>query len=71
MFFKKIEEIKQLHFTNMQTQPWKPTWYKGQTKEHPRSDILNLFNNLRAEALQNGYQLKDIPKEKVEYKIQL
>ena len=37
------EEIYQLHYTNMATQPWKPAWYTGQTAEHPRQDLADEF----------------------------
>ena len=68
---KQISEIKQLHFTNMQTQPWKPSWYRGETLDHPRIDIIDLYNNLKAEALTKGYAPREIPLERLNYQIQL
>lgn len=66
-----INEIYQLHFTNMSTQPWKPSWYKGEHKVHPRKDILDLYQNYKDEA--NVYsKLKDIDKtEYVDFEIAL
>lgn len=47
---RSIDEIFQLHFTNMSTQPWKPDWYKGEFKEHPRQDIVDLYKMLEQES---------------------
>ena len=64
-----INEIKQLHFTNMPTQPWKPKWYKGKTEEHPRKDILELYQNyLDNEDVKAIIRNKEIPKP-IKYKI--
>lgn len=38
-----LEDIWQLHYTNMATQPWKPSWYVGPKNEHPRDDIVQVF----------------------------
>jgi hypothetical protein len=46
----KVDEIYHLHFTRMNTQPWKPAWFKGKHAEHPRKDILALWNQYKAEA---------------------
>ena len=37
------DEIYQLHYTNMATQPWKPGWYTGQPQDHPRKDLVDEF----------------------------
>ena len=66
-----ISEIKQLHFTNMSTQPWKPKWFKGKQFEHPRQDLTNLFYDYKKEAEENGYTLRDTPTTKISYKIKL
>jgi len=68
---KPVEEIKQFHFTNMSTQPWKPDWYKGFKEDHPRKDIIKIFNDLKNEALQKGYSKRDLPANKVKFKISL
>ena len=39
----KFEEMYQLHFTNMATQPWCPAWYTGERIGHPRQDVIDLF----------------------------
>jgi len=51
---RDIEDIWHLHFTSMPTQPWKPSWYKGQHKQHPRQDLVDLWTNYRDEALKNS-----------------
>lgn len=66
---KEINQIKQFHFTNMQSQPWHPSWYKGEPLPHPRNDILKVYESLKLEALENGFKLKEFPKQKVKYKI--
>jgi hypothetical protein len=50
-----IEDIWHLHYTEMATQPWKPTWFTGQTREHPRADLVKLWQDTRAEAALNGW----------------
>lgn len=46
-----LNDIYQLHFTNMSTQPWTPNWYKGKTFKHPRSDIVEYFNAMDEESM--------------------
>lgn len=50
-----IEDMYQLHWTRMATQPWKPAWFRGITDEHPRRDLVELFEQLKVEAAENGY----------------
>lgn len=45
-----LKDIWQLHFTNMATQPWKPSWYTGETKEHPRPDVVRAWHDAVAES---------------------
>jgi len=47
-----IGDIWNLHFTSMPTQPWKPAWYKGLHKPHPRQDLVALWETYRDEMLQ-------------------
>lgn len=49
------EEIWQLHWTNMETQPWSPAWYKGLSGPHPRRDLVTIMNQLHSES---GIQLQ-------------
>ena len=49
-----IDEIWQLHYTNMATQPWRPEWYVGPTNEHPRDDIVKVFHDKLDEALEDN-----------------
>ena len=50
----KFEEMYQLHFTNMATQPWKPGWYTGVSANHPREDVVKLFHDKVEEAKAAG-----------------
>ena len=47
---RHLDDIYQLHFTNMSTQPWRPYWYKGEKKIHPRKDLLSLYDQFKKEA---------------------
>mgnify|MGYP001084895646 CR=1 FL=1 len=67
----QLTEIYQLHFTNMSTQPWKPTWYKGESQEHPRDDIIEIYSKLRQECESKGIKLKDIPDDPIDFNISL
>jgi lipopolysaccharide biosynthesis glycosyltransferase len=51
---RAIDDIWHLHYTEMATQPWKPAWFTGQTREHPRQDLVKLWHDMRAEAVLNG-----------------
>lgn len=51
------EEIYQLHYTHMPTQPWKPRWFTGIPEEHPRKDLVDLFHNTYKEAEEAGYSI--------------
>ena len=51
---KSLDDIYHLHYTEMSTQPWKPAWFTGQTQEHPRQDLVKLWQDTRAEAVING-----------------
>lgn len=68
-----LDEIYQLHFTNMSTQPWKPSWYTGVTKTHQRPDVVQAFYDTLAEAEKNGYSAKarreSLQQEIVQYNI--
>lgn len=37
------EDIWQLHFTNRNSQPWCPAWFKGERQEHKRPDLVELW----------------------------
>ena len=52
----KFEEMYQLHYTNMATQPWKPGWYTGQPMEHPREDVVKMYYKKVGEAKLAGMQ---------------
>ena len=51
----KIEDLWHLHYTNMSSQPWRPGWYNGEPTEHPRSDLVELFEDMLIEANDAGY----------------
>lgn len=59
---RRSSDIWHLHFTEMTTQPWKPKWAidtwnkKGHTftaKQHPRGDLVYIWNYLLKEAEKN------------------
>ena len=65
---RPLEDIWQLHFTNMATQPWKPAWYTGETKEHPRPDVVDAWVAAVNEAHSDGvYEYEH--KEPITYNI--
>lgn len=65
-----ITPFKQLHYTHMPTQPWNPTWFTGETEEHPNQDLVDLFWNSVECAEAVGYKREDyIPEGRVEYNI--
>ena len=45
-----------VHYTDMNTQPWKPYPKSFKYPEHPRKDMVDLWWNLYHEALENGYE---------------
>ena len=58
-----IDDIWQLHYTNMATQPWRPAWYTGQIAEHRRPEIFNLWFDMKQEAIDSGYSVDDYSPE--------
>jgi hypothetical protein len=50
-----IEDIWHLHWTKMATQPWRPGWFTGTLEEHPRPDLVELFEDMLIEANDAGY----------------
>lgn len=46
-----IPNIWHLHFTDMRTQPWRPFWYKGPQIQHPREDLVDLWEAYKNEAV--------------------
>ena len=46
----KIDDIWHLHFTRMNSQPWKPSWFRGKTVPHKRKDIQDLWYQYKEEA---------------------
>tara|TARA_R100000008_G_C3426677_1_gene87580 strand:- start:15 stop:497 length:483 start_codon:yes stop_codon:yes gene_type:complete len=52
----KFEEMYQLHYTNMATQPWKPGWYTGTPMKHPREDVVKMYYKKVGEAKLAGMQ---------------
>lgn len=59
----RLSDIYQLHFTNMATQPWRPGWYTGQPKDHPREDVVREFETYTAYAFNFGFDPKVLKKE--------
>lgn len=59
----KLEDIWQLHYTRMHSQPWRPAWFKGVPEEHRRSDIKQAFYEALEEAVQAGYKPDELKEE--------
>jgi hypothetical protein len=55
----------------MSTQPWKPTWYEGETQKHQRDDIIEIYSKLREECELEGIKLKEIPDDPIDFNILL
>ena len=53
------DEIWHLHYTHMPTQPWRPAWFTGEAKEHPRKDLVEIYEKAYDEAVLEGYKLED------------
>ena len=53
------DEIYQLHYTHMATQPWQPKWFTGEVQEHPRKDLVEIYEKAYDEAVLEGYKLED------------
>jgi len=52
---RSVDDMYQLHWTNMATQPWTPGWYTGERQEHPRSDLVDLYTDMMIESTDAGY----------------
>lgn len=46
----KEEDIWQLHFTKMSSQPWAPAWFKEPKSPHARKDLVALWEKYRDES---------------------
>ena len=64
-----INDIWQLHYTNMATQPWRPSWYTGSQTGHPREDIEQLFWSKLDECTLAGQGPKEFEHEIDDYLI--
>ena len=63
-----IDNIWHLHYTNMATQPWRPSWYIGEQQDHPRKDLVDLFWSYVEEATKYGHVPRVVGvEEEVEY----
>jgi hypothetical protein len=51
----KIDEMYNLHFSKMSSQPWHPKWFTGQAQSHARPELQKLWFDLRDEAKAMGY----------------
>jgi len=49
------EPFYQLHYTNMRTQPWKPSWFNGKHQPHEKPELEELFWSVVEEAKLNGW----------------
>ena len=64
-----IEDLWHLHWTNMATQPWRPGWFTGIPAEHPRADLVTLFEDMLIEANDAGYDGQTAEYPPFEYNI--
>lgn len=48
-----IEDAWNMHYTNMATQPWKPSWYTGVSQKHPRQDWVDFFEMKKRDMLKD------------------
>ena len=55
---RQLDDIWQLHFTNMATQPWKPAWYTGNPQPHPRADLVAEFEKYSELALNEEWAVE-------------
>lgn len=55
----RLDEIYQLHYTKMASQPWKPKWFKGQPEQHARPEIEQAWYDTKNEALKAGYNVSN------------
>lgn len=51
---RPLDDIWQLHFTTMATQPWRPAWFRGEPQPHPRPELVRLFEHWLAVAREAG-----------------
>lgn len=56
---RQVNEMYQLHWTKMATQPWLPRWFSGNPEKHPRQDLVDLFHSLQTEAAAAGYEQRN------------
>lgn len=54
-----VRPFKQLHYTNMRTQPWHPTWFQGPSEPHEDPQLEKLFWDTVQEAKDAGYKVED------------
>lgn len=50
-----LDDIWQLHFTRMNSQPWQPAWFTGQPEKHRRDDVVEAFYHSLQLARDAGY----------------
>ena len=51
---RTIDDMWQLHWTKMASQPWAPWWFRGTPEEHARPDLVQLFENMLIECVDYG-----------------
>ena len=64
---RPLDDIYQLHYTNMATQPWTPSWYTGQTESHKRSDIVAEFYDRYQESVTKKFPWDMTYEEDINY----
>jgi hypothetical protein len=65
---RDVDDIWQLHYTNMATQPWQPEWYTGLPQPHPRNDIVEIFYKMKEEASEAGFLEENYKPQQTDYR---
>lgn len=60
-----VDNMWQLHYTKMESQPWKPSWFTGVTCEHKRVELVDLWYVKKQKALDAGYNIEDYQPEEM------
>jgi hypothetical protein len=68
---RPLSDIYQAHFTNMSSQPWHPSWYKGVNTPHKRPDLVEKYFSIQQACNDAGVPESNIREEKVLFDILL
>lgn len=60
-----VDNMWQLHYTKMESQPWSPSWFTGVSCEHRRAELVDLWYAKKHEAQDAGYKIEDYQPEEM------